>query len=128
MQASRDWAKVTGARDVEKIVSYWDDSAIVMEAGLPALVGKAAARSMVEGMLKSPKFSITWEPERAWISESGDIGYLVEHNKVSFADSTGKVHTEFGKCATIWKKDASGSWKNAIDICNSNPTEKVLSQ
>ena len=43
---------------------------------------------------------------------------LIEHNRVTFADSTGKVHTQFGKTVTIWRKDATGAWKCVVDIWN----------
>ena len=126
MQTSRDWAKATASGDVNKILSYWSDHAVVLEPDMPALVGKGAIGSMVETSMKTPKFSITWEPERAFISKSGDVGYLIEHNKVTFPDSSGKVQTQFGKCVTIWNKDSTGTWKNVIDICNKNPTERVF--
>ena len=126
MQASRDWAKAAASRDVERIVSYWADDAIMFEPDMPALVGKPAIRSMVERGMKDPKFSITWEPERAVISQGGDMGYLIEHNRITFADSTGKVHTVLGKGVTIWKKDANGNWKNVVDIFNGSPTERAL--
>ena len=128
MQTSRDWAKAAASGDVEKILSYWTDDAILMQADQPALVGKGAIGSMIEAAMKTPKFSITWEPERAYIAQSGDMGYLIEHNKVSFPDSSGKLQTTTGKCVTIWKKDANGNWKDAVDICNSNPTDRVLPQ
>jgi ketosteroid isomerase-like protein len=126
MQVSRDWAKAAESRDVERVLSYWADDAIMMENEQPALVGKAAIRSMVQRGFGDPNFKITWEPERAVISESGDMGYLIEHNRVSFTDPTGKARTVFGKGVTIWKKDASGNWKNVVDIFNTNPTERVL--
>ena len=127
MQTSRDWAKAAATGNLDSIVSYWADDAIVLEPDQPAHVGKAAIRKMVEGSLKVPKFSITWEPERASISESGDVGYLIEHNRFTFADSTGKVHTQFGKAVTIWRKDTNGNWKCVVDTWNASPRERVLS-
>ena len=126
MQTSRDWAKAAAAGNVDEIVSYWSDDAIVLEPNQPALVGKQAIRGMVEASMKIPKFSITWEPERASISKDGGMGYLIEHNRVTLADSTGKVRTMYGKAVTVWRKDASGRWKCVVDTWNDNPTEKVL--
>jgi ketosteroid isomerase-like protein len=80
---------------------------------------------MVQASMKIPKFSITWGPEAAVISKGGDMGYLVEHSRFTFADSTGKVHTQFGKTVTIWRKDASGAWKCVVDVWNGSPTENV---
>ena len=126
MQTSRDWAKAAASGDLERILSYWADDAIVLEPDQHAHIGKAAIRQMVEGSMKIPKFSITWGPESAVISTGGDMGYLIEHNRITFADSTGKVLTQFGKGVSIWRKDASGAWKCVVDIWNSNPSVNVF--
>lgn len=125
MQTSRDWAKASASGDVERILSYWADDAIVLEPDQHALIGKAAIRQMVQGSMKIPKFSITWGPESVVISRAGDMGYLIEHNSVTFADSTGKVHTQFGKAVTIWRKDPSGAWKCVVDTWNASPAKNV---
>jgi len=126
MQTSRDWARTTSGTDIETILSYWADDAIVMAPDQPAVAGKAALREMVLGMQKIPGFSLTWEPERAVISSAGDIGYLIEHNRLTFTDASGATRTQFGKAVTIWRKDASGAWKCVVDAWNNNPTERVL--
>jgi len=126
MQRSRDWAKAAATGNVDSAVAYWSDDAVVLEPDQPAYDGKAAIRRMVEASMKIPKFSITWEPERASISPSGDVGYLIEHNRVTMADSTGKVHTQYGRGVSIWKKDANGVWRCVVDIYNNGPTEKVF--
>ena len=126
MQTSREWAKAAAGGDVDVILSYWADDAVVMAPDEPVVDGKAALRAMVLGMQKIPGFSITWEPERAVISKSGDIGYLIERNRVTFTGPDGAVKTQFGKAVTIWRKDASGAWKCVVDAWNNNPTERVF--
>jgi ketosteroid isomerase-like protein len=126
MQTSRNWAKAAATGNADSALAYWSDDAVVLEPDQPALVGKSAIRQMVVGSMKDPNFSITWEPERAVISESGDMGYLIEHNRVTFTDSTKKVRTVYGKAVTIWKKDANGNWKCVVDTFNGNLTEKVF--
>jgi ketosteroid isomerase-like protein len=80
---------------------------------------------MIQTSMKIPKFTITWSPESGVISKAGDMGYLIEHNRVTFADSAGKVHTQFGKGVTIWRKDASGAWKCVVDTWNKSPSQNV---
>ena len=126
MQTSRNWAKAAATGNADSALAYWSDDAVVLEPDQPALVGKSAIRQMVVGSMKDPKFSISWEPERAMISESGDMGYLIEHNRVTFSDSTNKVRTVYGKAVTIWKKDANGNWKCVVDTWNQSPMEKVF--
>lgn len=121
MQVSRDWAQASASGDVERIVSFWADDAVVLPPGQPAVVGKAAIREYVRAGLAMPGFSITWEPERASVSSSGDVGYLVERNRVTMADAEGHVRAQEGKAVTIWRKDGSGAWKCVVDTWNANP-------
>ena len=126
MATSRAWAQAAASGDLERIVSFWADDAIVLAPDQPAVVGKAAIREFVKQFSAIPGFSITWEPEQARISTSGELGYLVEHNRVTFADSTGVRQTQFGKAVTIWRKDPSGGWKCIVDTWNNSPGERVL--
>lgn len=126
IQTSRNWAKAAATGNTDSVLAYWSDDAVVLQPDQPAWVGKSAIRQLVVSSVKDPKFAITWEPERAMISESGDMGYLIEHRQVTFTDSTHKVRTVYGKAVTIWKKDANGNWKCVVETFNGNPTEKVF--
>jgi len=126
IETSREWARAAAGGDVERIVSYWADDAVVFPPDQAAVAGRASIREFVQASMKIPKFSVTWEPEQARLSASGDMGYLVEHNRMSFADASGVVHTQVGKAVTVWRKDPSGVWKCVIDTWNNSPTERVL--
>lgn len=126
MQTSRDWAHAATSGDLELILSFWSDEAIVMPPGQPAVVGKAAIRAFVEQTMAIPGFSITWEPEQADVAREGDVGYLVERNRVTMTDAAGVLTTQFGKAVTVWRKDFSGKWKCVVDTWNENPTERAL--
>lgn len=126
MQTSRDWAAAAASGDIERIAAFWADDAVVLPPDEPAVVGKEAIRAFLAQSMKIPGFTITWEPESATISESGDVGYLVEHNRVTFTDSTGVTHTQFGKAVTIWKRNEKGEWKCVVDTWNNSPSETVL--
>ncbi|AKD05324.1 nuclear transport factor 2 family protein [Pontibacter korlensis] len=116
MQASREWAASAKSKNLEKTLDYWADDAVIISAGEPELRGKEAIRGMVQGSFQDPSFEINWEPERAEISKSGDMGYLLENSTVSFKDSTGKVMSQQLRSVTIWKKQDDGTWKNVVDI------------
>jgi len=116
MQASREWSKAAEARDIEKTLTYWADDAVVISAGEPELKGKQAIRGMVEGSIKNPNFGISWEPISAEISESGDMGYLLENAKITMKDSSGSAKVQNFRTVTIWKKQNDGTWKNVVDV------------
>src|SRR6476661_157263 len=83
MQTSRNWSRATSDGNLDAILSFWDDDAIVMIPGLPSFRGKKAIRNYVEQSLKTPGFHISWEPLEAHVSESGDLGYLLEQSSVT---------------------------------------------
>lgn len=120
MDLSREWSSAAATGDTAKILSYWADDAVVMSPGEPTLRGKDAIREMVVGSSKIPGFSISWEPLSVFVSESGDLAYMIEQNQITVNDSLGNPITEKNKAVTIWKKQADGTWKNVVDMWNSN--------
>jgi uncharacterized protein (TIGR02246 family) len=124
LELSKEWSESATTGDVEKTVSYWADDAIVMSPGQPPLKGKKAIREMVEESYKIPGFRISWEPQSVEVSKSGDLAYMIEQSQITVNDSTGKAITEHYKGVSVWKKQLDGSWKNAVDISNADPSQK----
>jgi ketosteroid isomerase-like protein len=116
MQLSREWSNAASSNHIDRTVSFWADEAILMSAGQPVLRGKPAIRQMVEDSYKIPGFKISWEPQSAVVSKSGDLAYLIEKSHISFSDSTGKIITQDNNGISIWSKQNDGSWKNVVDI------------
>jgi ketosteroid isomerase-like protein len=127
MELSRSWAKSVKDKDIEKMLSYWADDAIVMSPNEPSVVGIEALRGMVERSMKIPGFEINWEPQEAYVSKSGDLGFVIIKNYMTMpVDTLGNTRTIFNKGVEIWKKQENGNWKNVIDISNSDPSIKSI--
>lgn len=41
---------------------------------------------------------------------------------MTMPDSTGALMTQYNKVVTVWKKQEDGSWKNVVDMWNSDPS------
>ena len=124
MELSKEWSAAAATGDTAKILSYWADDAIMMSPGEPALKGKDAIRGMIAGTSKIPGFKISWEPLSVFVSESGDLAYMIEQNQITVNDSLGKPIVEKNKAVTIWKKQADGTWKNVVDTWNAEGERK----
>lgn len=122
MELSREWSSVAAGDDVEALMSYWADDAVMMAPGQPPLRGKEAIREFVSSAGSIPGFSVSWEPLEAHVSESGDMAYLIEQNQMTLPDSTGALMTRYNKVITIWEKQEDGFWKNVVDMWNSDPS------
>lgn len=119
MQLSRDWSGIVNSGDIEAIISHWDEDAVMLPPDSPIIEGKDAIRTYVESSTSIPGFRITWEPERAFVAEAGDMAYMIERNEITFSDENGESITVRGKVVTVWRKNSVGEWKNVVDIWNS---------
>ncbi len=123
MELSKAWAHSVKNKNVEEMLSYWADDAILMSPNEPAVVGIDSLRAMVERSINIPGFEISWNPQEAYVSKSGDLGYVIFKNYMTMPiDTLGNTRTVFNKGVEIWKKQADGTWKNVVDISNSDPS------
>lgn len=122
MEVSRAWAREAQQGNVDQIISYWDEDAVLMMPGMADLKGHEGLRQMVEASSGMPGFEIDWEPVEARVSASGDMGYVVASKFYTMPDSLGQQVKIFVREVTIWEKKPDGSWKNTIDIYNRDPS------
>ena len=99
----------------------WTSDARVILAGQPVLVGTEAVRRMIAGTCAIPGFHISWTPDSAVVSSSGDFGYTFGTNRMMAPDSTGTLHTAEGRYVTVWRKEPDGRWRCSVDISNEGP-------
>ena len=120
METSREWSRAASTGDVDAVVNYWAEDAVVMMAGLPTFTGKEAIKAYVAESFSMPGFAIGWEPIEARVSASGDMGYLLERTRVTLPDPAGILTTHEFRAVSIWRKDG-GEWRNVVDISNAPP-------
>jgi len=122
LRVDGEWSAAAGSPDVERIVSYWSDDAVVTPPHEAPIAGKPAIRKFVADSLKVPGFSVRWKPAEAVVSPSGDLGYTTGTNVFTFPDPSGKIVTSPGRYVTVWKKDDAGRWRCVIDFWNEAPS------
>jgi ketosteroid isomerase-like protein len=121
LQTDRAWsAAAVEGKDVERILAFWADDAVVNPPDGPAVRGKAAIRAYVSAGLAVPGFQISWEPQEAAVSGDGTLGYTTGTNRVVVPGPDGKLMTVRGRYATVWRRTGN-EWKCVVDIWNSPP-------
>jgi ketosteroid isomerase-like protein len=70
------WVAAAAAKDLDKIMSYYADDAILITPGAPAAKSRDAIRRAWKGLLADPKIKLAFSSERVAISTSGDMGLL----------------------------------------------------
>jgi len=61
------------------------------------------------------RVSLTWDPDFADVSLSGDLGYTYGKYHYSVTDSAGNSRSDSGIFHTVWKRQKNGEWKFVWD-------------
>jgi ketosteroid isomerase-like protein len=113
------WSKAAAAQQVDKIVSYYSDNASSFVDHGPVATGKDAIRGQWEELFMMG-FSITWQPTKVEVAQSGDLGYSQGIYEEKLTDKGGAQTASHGKYVVIWKKQADGAWRAVSEIANTD--------
>lgn len=123
IQLEADFMKATAERGSQGYMSYCAEDAVELPNGADMFRGKESiAKTM--GFLDDKNNHLTWTPIYADMAASGDLGYTFGTFEFRSKDKDGKPTVEYGKYASIWKKQKDGSWKVVMDMGNSTPGPK----
>jgi ketosteroid isomerase-like protein len=114
------WSAAAGAKDVDKTVSYYAESGIVMPPNASAATTKESIRSAWKEMLTTPGAAISWKATKVEVAKSGDLACVSGIYDETMTDASGKSLKDHGKYVEVWKKQADGTWKVVADIWNSD--------
>ena len=103
-------------QDVEGILGFWADDAVVYPPGMPPVMGRDALREYVTSSLAIPGFSIEWAAERAVLSQDGTMGYTTGTNAITMNGDDGLPTTLPGRYVAVWRRTAGGGWKCVEDV------------
>ena len=119
LKRDAEWADLaTAGRDVDKVVAYWTDDAVLMPPGQPAVVGKTALRAFVEGSFKVPGFKIHWVSSKPVFSPDGKMAYMQATEELTAPGPDGALVTRSMHGVSIWRVDTDGQWRCTMDISN----------
>lgn len=115
-----DWLKAANAKDVERVLSFYADDALLLPPNAPIATGKEAIRTVWSQFVAIPGFAINWQTTKVEVSRAGDLAYQVASFEVTVNDPKGRPVADRGKYVAVWKRQPDGSWRVITDIWNSN--------
>ncbi len=122
LKRDAEWAEAASAgKDVERIVSFWADDALVVPPGQPLVEGKEAIRAFVTQSMKIPGFKIHWVSEKVSFSPDGQLAYMRATNETTLTGPGGNLISVPGRGISVWRRDPDGQWRCVIDIWNEPP-------
>jgi ketosteroid isomerase-like protein len=95
-------------------IAYSADDPVMIRPGSMPLLGRSA---FVESFSKVAGSALSWEPLRAEIAASQDLGYTFGRYTLRDGDAI----KAYGVYVSIWKKQQDGSWKFVLDGGGTTP-------
>jgi ketosteroid isomerase-like protein len=113
------WSKAAGAHDLEKIVSFYSNDAIVLPPNGAAITTKDGVHDMWKQIVRDMT-SMSWKATRSEVAKSDDLAYVTGTYEMTIKDESGKMINDKGKYLEVWKKQGDGSWKCSADMFSSD--------
>jgi ketosteroid isomerase-like protein len=112
LQADQEYCKAVAAQRLDGWLSRMTDDVVTF--GSRSKKGIDEVRATMQKAFDDADFNVTWEPLKAEIFPSGDMGYTT--GRFTWHDVDNGKHVKLsGTYLTVWKKQKDGSWKVIAD-------------
>jgi len=113
-------AYVTGDDPLETWFASAADDLRLLAPDIPITVGREASRAVFEELEALPGYSLRYTPQMAEVSGTADLGYTIGTYQMTVPGADGELEEVTGKYLTVWRRQADGSWKAAVDMFNAD--------
>jgi ketosteroid isomerase-like protein len=113
-------SKAVSDRDLERTVAFYASDASILPVAEPIVTGTEAIRREWQHIFAIPGYRSITTTTKVEVSRSGDLGYTQGTYTAEFDLADGTSATERGKWVSVWKKQADGAWKVAVEIYNTD--------
>lgn len=107
------------AKDAAGVVALYDQDAVMLPPNLDIVNGLEGVKGYRFGFITTPGVELRFELLDAEVSASADMGWTLSLANITINRPDGTVGTELIRDFHVWRKQADGSWKLAVDIWNS---------
>lgn len=120
-QADSAYSRAGTSKDRAAVVAMYAPDAVMYPPAEATASGPDAIGKVADAFVKDPAFTAVFKPVSVEVSTDGTMGYTLNMADWTFTGPNGKPVTEHARDFHVWRKQADGSWKLAIDIWNDLP-------
>ena len=120
LNTDKQFAKMSlekGAAEAFK--SFLTKDAMGMSPGKHPVIG--SEKLYEEMKVGQEKYTLSWEPQRAEVASSEDMGWTWGTYVLTLTDDESQEQKHYGKYLNVWERQDDGQWKVAVDMGNSSP-------
>ena len=118
-QAATAYHEAATAKDAARVVALYDEGAVMVPPNADMVEGPQEVRGYRFGFITTPGVELRFEIVHAEVSASGDMGWTLAIVEITIHRPDGPPGSDRVRDFHVWKKQADGSWKVAVDIWSS---------
>jgi ketosteroid isomerase-like protein len=122
LAADKDFCATEQQQGMAKALEkYYAADVVAIMPNSPVAIGKDAVLKQITAQKMDSFNKLVWSADAAVVASSGDLGYSWGHYQMKDKTKEGSDTIYYGVYATVWKKQADGSWKAVLDQNNNTP-------
>jgi uncharacterized protein (TIGR02246 family) len=114
LAADAAWAQAAASNDVASMLSHYTADAVFVGVSGKVVRGTEALRQLWSGFFGRPGYTLTWHATSVQLMTSGDMAVTLGPWHQSFIED-GEPSRSAGWYLAIWRRQADGGWKVAVD-------------
>ncbi|OUR63091.1 hypothetical protein A9Q74_02475 [Colwellia sp. 39_35_sub15_T18] len=118
IEADKKWFSMS--KSAEDFLAYTDPEFKFFPPNAPFMAKKETAQEFWRSIVETPGLTLTWSPEGAEASSTGDLGFTYGFYLLKALDDAGNETIDKGKYVTVMRKQKCGEWRPLNDIFNSD--------
>lgn len=116
LEADRAWSQTAGGSP--EFAARLASDVFFLPPDVARTQGDEEFMASADALLNQPGVELTWSPDMAEVSKSGDLGYTIGTFKLTLKGPDGKPVIRVGKYMTAWRRLDGGDWKVVADMFN----------
>jgi ketosteroid isomerase-like protein len=120
LAADAAWLRAYQSKDAAAAAAFYDKQGAMLAPNRPLLTGEKKIAEFIAKSFELRDYEIHWQPNKAEVARSGELGYTSGTYEMRYRPSRGKLFLDKGKYLMVWKKQGDGSWKVLFDMSNSD--------
>ena len=112
---------VNEKKDVAKIVSFFTSDAVMIGSGQATVTGHDELTKSVRALVAAPLFKDQWQWTSVELSSDGMLASLIGFTDLTINDAVGQPVTTHARLINVWRKEADGVWRCALDAWIDQP-------
>lgn len=120
-QAEQEWAALFNAKDAPGLAGRYTEDGMRLPPDATWVVGREAVQAHLQGELDAGLTNIKLEPSEG--GSEGNLGWVVGEFMVDYPTEGGETGTATGTYSVVYRKEADGVWRLAVDTWNDAPSE-----